>query len=161
MVVDSLPCMLPLRMDSRWGPRSNRIHRDQPNSTNSSDKSRLTCQFRQSCPLHIHLDPPAACEWHPGGRRLLARRARGVSAEPAGDRTPPPTIRPAAPVTSGCLSPSADPDRLHQSRLSAIRPTKKAGWQRQPARLIVVVTPPVREGHSHRLRTRHIRRCCR
>ncbi|MES0385869.1 MAG: hypothetical protein ABUJ98_14940, partial [Hyphomicrobium sp.] len=41
--------------------------------------------------------------------RLLARFARGVSSEPAGDRTPPLTIRPAAPVTSGCLSPSLFP----------------------------------------------------
>jgi hypothetical protein len=74
-----LPCVLPLRPDSRWGPRSISIRRDQPNSTNSSDKSQLTCQIRQSCSLQKHLNPPTACEWHSGGRRFDPDRLHQAS----------------------------------------------------------------------------------
>ena len=43
---------------------------------------------------------------------LLAAFGRGGSADPASDRTPPPPIHPAAPVTDGCLSQSERPARL-------------------------------------------------
>ena len=49
-------------------------------------------------PFHLGLGhrslPSADC---------LAAYGRGVASEPAGDRSPPPTIRPETPVTNGCL----------------------------------------------------------
>jgi hypothetical protein len=77
---------------------------------------------------------------------LLVRRAHGASAEPAGDRSPPPSILPAAPVTNACLSPRSIP--IGSTRIFNSPP---------PGRLFPFLVPLMRISPSV---TRRLRRRC-